>query len=135
MKPINNKIHIKKEPLDEKSTRIKTEPDLVSMPCADWIHEKKKLVETIVALKSENQANLYQLKTIQKEMASMKTQMKNKEERFNSNINSLSIQLHQAKSQLEKTKADFVNKHTQDQKIIAELSREKRLLSAQAKQL
>lgn len=120
MKSTISKLPIKTERDIELGLGIKTEPNspkqllpvAISSAANSWQEEKRTLVEQIVALKTENHVHLLAVKKSQSECNEFALAMKN-----------LKIQLADA----EKIKKD-------DEKTIADLKRENRLLVARMKQ-
>lgn len=110
---------------------VKKEPNVQN----DWNAEKRKLIEQIVALKTENQQNHLALKKIQSEHAKVLLEKQDSEQKLAENEVQFSSQMAQLQSKLTDAKQDIVNIKASNEKMISDLKSEKNVLLARNKQL
>lgn len=133
---IKREIHnkIPKQPQSSNNTTSSTVQTSQSEKIK-WMDEKQSLIEKIVALKSQNQQTLFDLKKTQHELEVVSNdkrmlteKLSEKEKSHTNQINSLQTELVSVSNARDKTKNENL-------KRIAELTRERNLLRAQLKQL
>ncbi|XP_055308276.1 uncharacterized protein LOC129572357 [Sitodiplosis mosellana] len=137
---MNNKIKIKTEHDIEKRLGIKVENHQTTNNSADnlaeasshssWVQEKKSLIDSITALKSENQIFTRNLHEKDTQLSSVNASNKALETRLTEQQLEFSKKIDDLKSQLLKA----VNKDEANQKCITDLKREHSLLISQNKQ-
>lgn len=142
MKFNGKKIAIKTERDVEIRLQIKKEPNASNKLMATktesiqngWEREKHKLIEQIVALKTENQQNHLALKKKESECAKILLENKRLEKTLSENDTQFSLQMDQLRSQLIDAKQDIVSTKVSSDKIISDLKRENKFLLARNKQ-
>lgn len=140
-KPINNKIKIKTEHDIEKHLGIKVENHQVPNRHANnlaenlshnsWAQEKKTLIDSMIALKSENQNITRNLIEKDAKLSSLNASNKVLENRLTEQQLDFSKKIDDLKSQL----LNAVKKDAASHKCIIDLKREHALLISQNKQL
>lgn len=125
------RLQVKKEPnASNKSRRIKTD----SIPIG-WEKEKRKLIEQILALKTENQQNHLALKKTESDHAKILVEKQNLEQTLAENNMTFSLQMDKLRFELTNAKDKIIHNKVSSDKIISDLKREIQLLLARNKQL
>lgn len=99
------------------------------------VREKNALIATIISLKSENQTFCFQLNEKKSKLITLKAQNENILRELNAQIVTLSSDLKNALAELSTLKRKFHEQKASDEKSIANLVAEKKLLAARFKQL
>lgn len=131
-------LGIKRENCSERDADAKTNSSLVDKQLQSgnlWAQEKQTLISEIVQLKSENQRCTLDLKKIQDKLQIAVSN--NQELELNSNrINAVHLnEVSELQSELVRIKDSYDKLKTDDAKRISELTRDRNLFQAQAKQL
>lgn len=97
--------------------------------------EKSNLIAEIVSLKSENQRTCFDLNEKKNELIKTKKENEEKVRELNEQIITLTSNLRIAEDKAVQYKKNTIKKQANDAKIIADLIREKKVLTARIKQL
>lgn len=100
-----------------------------------WMNEKQNLIEKIVALKSQNQQSMFDLKKTQQEAKTLANENRMHAEKLAENGKNHMIQLRTLQAEIANLNATQKKTNDGNLKQIAELIRERDLLRAQFKQL
>lgn len=138
---INNEIQIKKEQDIEKSLKIKIEKKTPneSGSChgssAPWLQEKKRLIEKIVALQTENQSITFDLQNKISHYKAIIGEKVNVEHQLSEKVMALTDKLNNTISEATVIKANLAKQKDQDKETIVQLTYENKTLEARLKQL
>lgn len=125
---VEHRLQVKKEPNVPKVAKTKPNQN-------DWNTEKRKMIDQIVALKTENQRNHMDLKKQKMEIAKIMLEKQELEQKLAVNDVQFSSQMSQLRSELTDAKQDIVQIKSTNDKIISGLKNETKLLIARNKQL
>lgn len=145
---IDNVIQVKKERDVEESLGIKFEKESpksigtlskkrasISTDTSPWLHEKKRLIEKIVALQTENQRVTFDLQNkISQHEASIQEKV-NIEQQLSEKVHKLTEELKTTHSQAAVVKSNFAEQNNRDKETIAQLTYENKTLQARVNQL
>lgn len=148
VKPIKNKIRIKTERGIEQQLCLKKErkKDISNQNSSanhlqakkidsnNWSKEKQHLVEQIVSLKAENHQNLLAMKNAQAECVELLRAKQKLEQNIVKTDDKCAKQINELKSQISVSQNAFSAKKINDEKLIEDLAREKKVLLARIKQ-
>lgn len=101
----------------------------------DWDTEKRKLIDQIVVLKTENQQNHLSLKKCESEIAKISFEKQKLEQELAEKDRQFKSQMAQLRTELTDAKQENVNIKASNDKVMSDLKRENKLLIAQNKQL
>lgn len=133
---VESVLGIKRENDSHNSDITTNGSSFISQPNANsWVQEKKSLIGKIVALQSENQRMLFELKQSQSESEKMAIENRSLMEKVNQNDKIHSNELVQLQSQLAQLNAMLKKMNDDNLKRIAELTHGRDLFKAQLKQL
>lgn len=128
---IEMRLQVKKEPnVSKKMIERQAEPTQNT-----WEKEKRKLIDQIVALKTENQQNHLSLKKKESEWGKILLKNKKLEQKLSENDAQSSLQLNHLRRELADAKNDIINIRASNDKIISDLKHENKFLLARNKQL
>lgn len=135
---IQRRLGIKSEPSDVVDEQKEKKCSVSKSQVETIMEEKNNLIATIISLKLENQQLCYKLNERDTELDSTKSLIEQKERsirELKANIVSISSDLKCAETKAARLEMEFMEKHQNDQKVIAGLNTEKKLLTARIKQL
>lgn len=127
------KIESKNETANEHQTESVTLSDMSKIKMLT--NEKSNLVVEVVSLKLENQKTCFELKEKKNELIKIKMENDEKFRELNEQISTLTAKLRIAENESVQLKKSVTEKQAIDKKSIADLTREKNILTARIKQL
>lgn len=146
--PIENEIQVKKECDIEKSLGIKTEKEssavkgslseekaASSTDTAPWVQEKKKLIEKIVALQTENQRITFDLQNKISQHEAIVQDRINQGQQLSEKVHELAEKLKTTHSEAAAIKSNFADQSKRDKETIAQLTYKNKALQARFNQL
>lgn len=107
----------------------------ISTDTSPWLEEKKRLIEKIVVLQTENQRITFDLqKKISQHEATIREKA-NVEQQLSQKVHKLTEELKTTQSQAAVAKSNFAEQNNRDKETIAQLNYENKTLQARSNQL